>query len=90
MAALLSLVIGRPVLILLVALLWGVAALALPRSRRPLSANALTWLAFACWEGLIQAITPEANIRMDLLLIAPLLLALGLWALVALLRSVLR
>jgi hypothetical protein len=90
MAALLSLVIGRPLLILLVALLWGLAALALPRSRRPLLANALTWFAFACWEGLIQAITPEANIRVDLLLIAPLLLALGLWALLALLRSVLR
>lgn len=33
---------------------------------------------------------PEVIIRVGLLLIGPLLLALGLWALVALLRSVLR
>ena len=90
MAAIFSLLIGRPLLILLVALLWGLAALALRRSRRPLLANSLTWFSCACWEGLIQAITPEANIRVDLLLIAPLLLALGLWALVAILRSGLR
>jgi hypothetical protein len=90
MAATFSLLIGRPLLILFVALLWELAALALPRTRRPLFANALTWFAFACWEGLIQAITPEANIRVDLLLIAPLLLALGLWALAAILRSGLR
>ncbi len=90
MAAILSLLIGRPLLILLVALLWGLAALALPRNRSPLVANTLIWLAFSCWEGLIQAITPEANIRVDLLLIGPLLIGLGLWALVALLRSALR
>jgi hypothetical protein len=90
MAAVLSLLIGHPLPILFVALLWRLAALALPRIRRPLVANSLSWLAFACWEGLIQAITPEANIRVDLLLIAPLLLALGLWALAAILRSGLR
>lgn len=50
---LLSPLTGSSPRILFVALLWGLAALALPRSRRPLSANALTWLAFACWEGLI-------------------------------------
>jgi hypothetical protein len=33
--------------------------------------------------GLILAITPEANIRVDLLLIAPLLIGLGLWGLVS-------
>lgn len=82
--------IGRPLTILIVALLWGLAALALPRSRRPLLANALTWCAFACWEWLIKAMTPGANIRVDLLLIGPLLLALGLWALATLLRRGLR
>jgi len=90
MAATLSLLIGQPLLILLVALLWGLAALAMPRSRRPLVANTFSWLAFACWEFLVQAITPEANIRVDLLLIGPLLTGLGLWALVAMLRSGLR
>lgn len=77
--------IGQPLLILSVALLWGMAALALPRSRQALVANAVAWLAFAGWEALVQAITPEANIRVDLLLIAPLLLGTGLWALVVIL-----
>lgn len=90
MAAPLSLLIGQPLPILLVAVLWGLGALAMPRSRWPLIANTLSWLAFACWEFCVQAITPEANIRVDLLLIAPLLTGLGLWALVAVLRSRLR
>ena len=85
MAAALALLIGRPLLILAIAGGWGLAAKALPRSRRPLLANALAWLGFAIWEGLILAITPEANIRVDLLLIGPLLAGLGLWALVAVL-----
>jgi hypothetical protein len=85
MAAALALLIGRPLLILAIAGVWGLAAKALPRSRRPLLVNALAWLAFAIWEGLILVFTPEANIRVDLLLIGPLLAGLGLWALVALL-----
>jgi hypothetical protein len=81
----LALLIGRPLLILMVALLWGLAALALPRSRRALLANTVTWLAFAGWEGLILALTPDANIRADMLLIAPLLIGLGLWGLISIL-----
>ncbi|MFQ6539741.1 MULTISPECIES: hypothetical protein [Aphanothece] len=72
------------------ALLWGLAAWALGRSRWPLIANTLSWVTFACWEFLVQAITPEANIRVDLLLIAPLLTGLGLWGMVVMLRSGLR
>lgn len=85
MAAALALLIGHPLLILAIAGGWGLVAVALPRSRRALLANAVGWLAFAIWEGLILAITPEANIRVDLLLIGPLLAVLGLWALLALL-----
>jgi hypothetical protein len=48
--------------------------------------NTAAWLLFAAWEGLIQLITPEADIRMDLLLIGPLMIALGLWALLTSLR----
>lgn len=75
--------IGRPLLILLVAGGWVLAAQALPRSRRCLAANAVAWLTFAGWEALVQALTPEANIRVDMLLIAPLLGGLALWALLA-------
>jgi hypothetical protein len=60
--------------------------LALPRCRRALAANAVAWFAYAGWEGLILAITPEADIRVDLLLIGPLLAGLGMWALVGSLR----
>ncbi|SBO42148.1 hypothetical protein [Cyanobium sp. NIES-981] len=80
MTTLLAQLIGRPLMILAVALLWTLAAWALPRSRIPLTANAVAWLLFALWEGLIQAITPEADIRVDLLLIGPLGLALACWA----------
>lgn len=85
MAATLGLLIGRPLLILAIAALWCLAAAALPRSRTALAANAVAWLAFAIWEGLILAFTPEANIRVDLLVIGPLLAGLAVWALVAVL-----
>lgn len=78
--------IGRPLAILLVAALWALAALGLPRSLRALKVNSLAWITFAVWEALVQAVTPEANIRVDLLLIAPLLSGVGLWGLVAILR----
>ena len=43
-------------------------------------------LAFAGWEWLVLARTPEADIRVDLLLIWPALLILTLWAVWRLLR----
>ncbi|WP_254967883.1 hypothetical protein [Cyanobium sp. CH-040] len=72
-------------MILLIAGLWALAALGLPGSRRALTTNSLAWITFAVWEALVQAVTPEANIRVDLLLITPLLSGLGLWGLVAIL-----
>jgi hypothetical protein len=49
-------------------------------SRWPLAA-AGAWLAYAAWEWLILARTPEANIRVDLLVIYPALAVVTLWAL---------
>ena len=43
-------------------------------------------LAFACWEWLVITRTPEADIRVDLLLIWPIGLIVITWALVRLLR----
>ncbi|MFQ6539846.1 MULTISPECIES: hypothetical protein [Aphanothece] len=77
--------IGRPLWILGVGLLFALAAGALSRSRLALLTNAMAWLLFAIWEALVLAITPEANIRVDLLLIGPLRAGLGLWALLAVL-----
>jgi hypothetical protein len=47
----------------------------------PLLGSAGLWAAFAAWEWLILVQTPEANIRVDLLVIYPVLLFTTLWAL---------
>jgi hypothetical protein len=39
----------------------------------------LAWLAYAVWEWRVLSVTPEANIRIDLLIIVPLLAILTLW-----------
>lgn len=44
--------------------------------------TALAWLGYAVWEWIVLIQTPEANIRVDLLLIWPLLAILTLWALI--------
>jgi len=39
------------------------------------------WLAYAAWEWLVVTKTPEADIRVDLMLIWPLIAIVTLWAL---------
>jgi hypothetical protein len=43
---------------------------------------AVLWLAYAVWEWLVLAKSPEANIRVDLLLIWPVIALATLWAFV--------
>ena len=43
---------------------------------------ALLWLGYAAWEWLVGAVTPEANIRVDLLLFWPLIAIVTPWAVV--------
>jgi hypothetical protein len=57
-----------------------------PESRLPLAA-AVAWLAYAAWEWLILLRSPEANIRIDLLVIYPALAAITFWALFRLVRK---
>ena len=69
------------------ALAWGMLRLGAPARR----ANAVLLpaafcVAFAGWEWLVLARTPEADIRVDLLLIWPALLILTLWAVSRVLR----
>ncbi|MCB1385361.1 MAG: hypothetical protein KDJ80_05425 [Nitratireductor sp.] len=45
---------------------------------------AICWAAYAVWENWVQYQTPDADIRVDLLLIAPILLVVSIMALVAL------
>lgn len=85
--ALASLFVGRPLTILSVAgLLAAVAAvLALIPVRegwRPwfLLVAAGGWALYAAWEWLVTARTPDADIRVDLLVIWPALAILTVWA----------
>ncbi len=42
--------------------------------------SGLAWLLYGLWETLVKIKTPEANIRVDLMLIWPVLLLLLLWS----------
>jgi len=88
-----SLFVGKPLSILAVAALFlaGYLALrftALGAGRHPgwLLAAAGAWGLYAVWEWLVLVRTPEANIRVDLLVIWPVLAILSAWALFRSLR----
>ena len=90
MALLAEVLVGHPGHILIVALVllagWSLlrfsGAVSGP-SARPLLWASMAWGMYAAWEALVQLRTPEANIRVDLLLIWPLLAALTLFALIS-------
>ncbi|MGE5238405.1 MAG: hypothetical protein ACM3ON_06355 [Chloroflexota bacterium] len=93
MELLASLFVGKPQNILAVAvvLLAGYLVLrftTLGGGRRPrlLLVAAVAWMVYAAWEWLVQIKTPEANIRVDLLVIWPVLAILSSWALFRSLR----
>jgi hypothetical protein len=88
-----ALFVARPLNILAVsaALFAGYLALRLwapvvVRQPRPLLVAAVAWGVYAAWEWLVQWRTPEANIRVDLLVIWPALAILSAWALFRMLR----
>lgn len=81
-----SLLVGQPLNIVAVALLFvgGYLLLKLTplgsgRHPQALLVVAGAWTLYAVWEWLILLITPEANIRVDLMLIWPVLLIVSLW-----------
>lgn len=81
-----SLVVGKPLSILLVAVLFGLAHLIAQRAGvlsdrhpRSLLVVAAAWAAYALWEWLVVVFTPEANIRVDLMLIWPAVLIVSIW-----------
>ncbi len=87
MQVLASLFVGRPLSILTVAgvfllafLTMRATALGAGRHPRALLVPATAWALYAAWEWLVQTRTPEADIRVDLLLIWPVLGVLSLWA----------
>jgi hypothetical protein len=88
MDLLVSLFVGKPQAILVVAVAFIACFLALrfrwqglARHPRALWIGAIAWGIYAGWEWLVQMKTPEANIRVDLLLIWPTLMILSAWSL---------
>jgi hypothetical protein len=80
-----SLFVGKPLNILAVAVLFGGAHFVLRTTAsgrfgrtRSLLVAAGMWALYAAWEWLVQVRTPQANIRVDLLLIWPVLLVASL------------
>lgn len=88
MEPLASLVVHKPLNILIVAAVFGIVyavrrTTAGAESRTGVLLVAVAgWLLYAAWEWLVMTRTPEANIRVDLLLVWPVLLVLSVWGLV--------
>lgn len=82
MEILARLFVNNPLNIALVAVVFGAGYLGLRSAGRhatPLLIVSGAWLLYAAWEWLVQTRTPEANIRVDLLVIWPLLALLTAW-----------
>lgn len=88
-----SLFVQRPLNVLAVAAVFAAAYLVLRfttlgsgRHYSALLVPALGWALYAAWEWLVLWNTPEANIRVDLMVIWPVLLVLSVWFSVRALR----
>ena len=93
MDVLASLFVGKPANIGAVFAVFLIAYLAMrftamgaDRNLRGLLYATIAWGLYAGWEWLVQARTPEADIRVDLLVIWPVLGILSLWGLYRLFR----
>ncbi|MEZ5572226.1 MAG: hypothetical protein R3E64_09390 [Halioglobus sp.] len=94
METLASLLVGKPqnILVIAIALLVGYlvsrfTAIGLQRRFGSLLIASVAWGVYAAWEWLVQVKTAEANIRVDLLVIWPVLAVLSALALYRVLRS---
>ncbi len=88
-----SLFVQKPLNILLMAAVFLGGFLALRftglgagRHATALLVPTVAWLLYATWEWLVTVKTPEANIRVDLLILWPVLLVLSIWFVVKALR----
>lgn len=89
------LLVGNPLTILFVAGLFVAAFFLMRRSRfgedrqpSSLLVPAGAWTIYAAWEWFVLVKTPEANIRVDLLVIWPILLIISIWSMIKTLRRV--
>ena len=76
--------VAQPTHILLVAAAWAVCRATVLRGvdgANVLWVPAALWLAYAGWEWLVVTRSPDANIRVDLMLVWPVLALTTAWAL---------
>ncbi|HHP7233349.1 MAG TPA: hypothetical protein ACFCUC_01865 [Desulfobacterales bacterium] len=95
MALLASLLVGKPLNILPVAVFFSAGFLGLrfttlgmARHPRALVIPSVAWALYAAWEWLVQIKTPEANIRVDLMLTWPVVLIISIWFAIKAFRQV--
>ena len=93
MESLASLCVHRPFHILIVAAVFAAGYLVLrftalgeAKHASALLVPAIGWALYAAWEWLVMVNTPEANIRVDLLVIWPVLAVLSVWFVIRALR----
>lgn len=86
--ALASFFVAKPANILIVVIVFGAGyfimrftSLGTGRHPRALMVAALAWGAYAAWEWLVITKTPDADLRVDLFIIWPVLAMLSGWAL---------
>ena len=90
MDAFFKIFVAQPLLLLVISALFFIGYL-FTRSNPNLRANALLapavlWLLWAVWEWIILRFSPEANIRVDLLLIFPIALIVSIVGVIMLFR----
>ncbi|NKG36479.1 hypothetical protein [Acinetobacter johnsonii] len=79
--------IGKPINIGLVACIFFAGYFWLKKNKKKGNAfliSGIVWFFYALWELLLKIKTPEANIRVDLLIIWPILVALLIWVFLSL------
>lgn len=82
-----SFFVGKPlnilavaILFLLVCLVYRFRNLGSQKSNNALLVAVVAWVLYAVWEYLVQFWTPDANIRVDLIVIWVVLVILSVWA----------
>lgn len=92
-----SLFVGKPQNILAVAAIFFLLFVLLRASspgstqrHRPALIAAIAWTLYAIWEWLVSVKTPEANIRVDLLALWPVLGIISVWAIYSALSRLFR
>lgn len=71
--------VQQPLHVLGVAAIFVLAWALLKTRRKILLVPATAWMAYAVWEWVVLVRTPEADVRVDLLIIWPLVLMAMLW-----------